>query len=141
MIISRKTDYGLRILLELSKLPPGTAISAKELASRQGIPFPFLSKIIADLASNRFLETKRGLKGGIKLSVAPESISILDVVEALDGGVGLCYCSARPVECPRQSYCPIRKNLQQVEDKIRDELRNISIGALAQEELGALKEA
>ncbi len=141
MIISRKTDYGLRIILELSKLPPGTAISARELASRQGIPFPFLSKIIAELASSRLLETKRGLKGGIKLSVPPESITVLDVVEAVDGGINLCYCSARPVDCPRQSYCPIRKALKEVEEKIKGELSSINIGALAQEELRALEAA
>ncbi len=141
MVISRKADYGLRILLELSKLPPGAAISARELASRQGIPFPFLSKIIAELASHRFLETRRGLKGGIKLSVPPEAITVLDVVEAVDGGVNLCYCSARPVDCPRRNYCPIRKSLTKVEEKIKEELRSINIGALAQEELRALKEA
>lgn len=141
MIISRKTDYGLRILLELSKLPQGTAISARELAFRQGIPFPFLSKIIADLASKHIVETKRGMKGGIKLSLTPDSISVLDIVEAIDGGINLCYCSARSIECQRQNYCSIRKNLKLVEEKLREELRKITIAALTQEELRALGEA
>jgi len=141
MLVTRKTDYGLRILLELSKLPFGTSIPAKELASRQGIPSPFLSKIVADLASRHILETKRGVKGGIRLSIPPESISILDVVEAIDGGISICYCSARPVDCPRQSYCPIRKNFKLVEEKLKEELRHITIANLAKEELKALKEA
>jgi len=141
MIISRKADYGLRIVLELSKIPPGTTLSAKELATRQGIPSPFLAKIVAQLASNHILETKRGLKGGIKLSAPPECISVLDVIEAVDGCVGICYCSVRPVECPRRNYCSIRRNLNPIEEKIKSELKSITIATLAQEELRALEEA
>jgi Rrf2 family protein len=141
MIISRKADYGLRIVLELSKIPPGTTLSAKELATRQGIPSPFLAKIVAQLASNHILETKRGLKGGIKLSAPPECISVLDVIEAVDGCVGICYCSVRSVECPRRNYCSIRRNLNPIEEKIKSELKSITIATLAQEELRALEEA
>lgn len=141
MFITRKVDYGLRVLLELSKLPFGTAIPAKELASRQGIPSPFLSKIVANLASKHILETKRGVKGGIRLSMPPESISVLDVLEAVDGGINICYCSARSIDCPRQGYCSIRKNLKQVEEKLKENLRHITIATLSEEELRALEEA
>lgn len=141
MIISRKADYGLRIVLELSKNPPGTTLSARELATRQGIPTPFLAKIVAQLASNNILETKRGLKGGIRLSAPPESISVLDIIEAVDGCIGICYCSVRSVDCPRRNYCSIRKNLNPIEEKIKSELKGITIAALAQEELRALQEA
>ncbi len=141
MIISRRADYGLRIVLELSKNPPGTTLSAKELATRQGIPSPFLAKIVAELASNHILETKRGLKGGIRLSVAPESISVLDVIEALDGCIGICYCSVRSVDCPRRNYCSIRKNLTPIEEKVKSELKGITIADLARQELRTLQGA
>ncbi len=130
MCLTRKVDYGLRVVLELSKEPEGTLVPARELARRQGIPLPFLSKVIADLASARILETKRGVNGGIRLCVSPESISVLDVLEAVDGFPGLCYCAGHEVECHRKPYCGIRATMLAIEEKLRSELKAISVAAM-----------
>jgi len=134
MLLTKKADYGIRIVLELSKMPSGTLISTKELARRQGIPLPFLSKIVAELASAQILETKRGAKGGVKLSVSPEAISLLDIMEAVDGPVGLSYCAVEPGRCHREPHCSIRCCLMKVQETLRNELQNISIASLVQTE-------
>jgi len=141
MHLTRKADYGIRIVLELAKMPLGTTLPAKELARRQGIPLPFLSKIIADLASARILETKRGARGGVRLCSSPDNISLLDVVEALDGPLGLSYCSHHQVNCHRGPYCAIRNALFRAQENLKEELRSITLASLAESELSNLEQA
>lgn len=140
MHLTRKADYGIRIVLELAKMPQGTTLPAKELARRQGIPLPFLSKIVADLASAKILETKRGAKGGVRLCIPPESISLMDVLEAVDGNFGLSYCACHQVDCYREPYCAIRKALLRVQRGLEEELRRITLASLAENELANLQQ-
>lgn len=139
MRLTRKADYGIRIVLELAKMPQGTTLPAKELARRQGIPLPFLSKIVADLASAKILETKRGAKGGVRLCLPPDSISVMDVLKAVDGNFGLSYCSCHQVNCHREPYCAIREALFQIQKSLEKELRSVTLASLAENELSNLQ--
>ncbi|HEX9016400.1 MAG TPA: Rrf2 family transcriptional regulator, partial [Chloroflexota bacterium] len=85
MQITRKADYGVRTIMDVAALEPGAMAQTHEVASRQGIPLNFLAKIVPALARAGLLRSYRGSGGGIALGRPPEQITLLDVVEAVDG--------------------------------------------------------
>lgn len=107
MEISRRTDYGVRVILDLANLPFSQRASTQDIADRQSIPAPFLAKIISQLSLSGLVTTYRGAGGGVSLARPASEISLLQVIEALDGPVRLNRCVIEPSACPRDSYCPV----------------------------------
>ena len=107
MEISRRTDYGVRVILDLASLPDSQRASTQEIASRQSIPSPFLAKIISQLALAGLVTTFRGAGGGVTLARPPSEISLLHVIEALEGPIRLNRCLIEPQTCSRDGHCPV----------------------------------
>ena len=107
MEISRRTDYGVRVILDLAALPADERASTQEIADRQSIPAPFLAKIISQLSMSGLVITYRGAGGGVTLARPASEISLLHVLEALDGPFRLNRCSIEPGACPRDEFCPV----------------------------------
>jgi Rrf2 family protein len=107
MEISRRTDYGVRVILDLASLPENGQASTREIADRQSIPGPFLAKIISQLSLSGLVTTYRGAGGGVRLARPPAEISLLQVIEALEGPVRLNRCAIQPSLCPRDEFCLI----------------------------------
>jgi Rrf2 family protein len=107
MEISRRTDYAVRVILDLATLSDETRASTQEIADRQNIPAPFLAKIISQLSLSGLVTTFRGAGGGVSLARPPAEISLLQVIEALDGPVRLNRCVIEPSACPRDEFCPV----------------------------------
>ncbi|HXF70237.1 MAG TPA: Rrf2 family transcriptional regulator [Thermoflexus sp.] len=107
MEISRRADYAMRVILDLAMLPSGMRARARDIARRQAIPYAFLQKIIRDLCAAGFIEASRGRRGGVRLARPPESITLLEVLEAMEGPIRLNRCSREPHLCPRSSFCAI----------------------------------
>jgi Rrf2 family protein len=107
MEISRRTDYGVRVILDLASLPGDERASTEEIAKRQSIPAPFLAKIISQLSLSGLVITYRGAGGGVKLARPASEINLLQVIEALDGPVRLNRCVIEPGACPRDKFCPV----------------------------------
>ena len=107
MEISRRTDYGVRVILDLASLPENGRAPTQEIADRQNIPSPFLAKIISQLSLSGLATTYRGAGGGVRLARPPEEISLLQVIEALEGPIRLNRCVIQPSLCPRDRSCPI----------------------------------
>jgi Rrf2 family protein len=107
MEISRRTDYGVRVILDLASQSGEVRASTQEIADRQSIPAPFLAKIISQLSLSGLVTTFRGAGGGVSLARPPSEISLLQVIEALDGPVRLNRCVIEPSACPRDEFCPV----------------------------------
>jgi Rrf2 family iron-sulfur cluster assembly transcriptional regulator len=107
MEISRRTDYGVRVIMDLATLPESARASTQEIAARQNIPAPFLAKIISRLSLSGLVFTYRGAGGGVSLARPASEISLLHVIEALDGPVRLNRCVIEPSACPRDEHCPV----------------------------------
>ena len=107
MEINRRTDYGVRVILHLASLPQNGRTSTQEIADQQNIPAPFLAKIISQLSLSGLVETYRGSSGGVSLARPASEISLLHVIEALDGPVRLNRCVIEPSACPRDEHCPV----------------------------------
>jgi Rrf2 family protein len=109
MQITRQADYALRAVVFLSRLNGGQKASTSSIAEEQKIPASFLAKIVSQLSIAGLIQTSRGARGGVSLAKAPEDISVLDVVEAIDGPVMLNECAGNPDNCPFGDTCPLQK--------------------------------
>ena len=107
MQISRRTDYGFRVILHLAALPADQRASTQDIAAQQHIPGPFLAKIVSQLSIAGLVTTHRGAAGGVALAIPPEEINLLQVIEALDGPLILNRCLIQPESCPRNEKCPV----------------------------------
>jgi Rrf2 family protein len=118
--ISRQTEYGVLALIDLASFPPGSRLQTSDVAQRQAIPESYLIKIVNRLAQVELLQTYRGTEGGIALARPAEKISMLEIIQALEGKINLNICSREPAHCELSaqcSACPLWVGLQKVFDQ------------------------
>jgi Rrf2 family protein len=108
MQITRQADYAVRAVLHLSRLGSAQRASTSSVAEEQHIPPSFLAKIISQLSIAGLLHTSRGARGGVTLAREPKDISLLEVVEAIDGPIVLNECAGDTSACTFDHDCPLR---------------------------------
>jgi Rrf2 family iron-sulfur cluster assembly transcriptional regulator len=128
-IIRRKTDYSLRALLAI--LQAGRPLRVEELAEREEAPAPFLYKALADLAEAGILEGQRGPRGGYTLARPAGGISVLEVVEALQGPLRMSECLGGKRTCTREETCVQRVAWQKAQQGLVATLGGITLEHLA----------
>lgn len=129
MQITRQADYALRAMYYLAKKDPNQRAATSQIAQEQRIPPSFLAKIISQLSIAGLIHTSRGARGGVSLARPPAEISILEVVEAIDGPIMLNECTASPDACPFGEECPIRPLWCQAQEELVERLRVTSFAA------------
>jgi Rrf2 family protein len=107
MQITRQADYAIRAVLYLARLGPNQRAATSIVAAEQKIPPSFLAKIISQLSIAGLLHTSRGARGGVSLAREAKEISLLDVVEAIDGPILLNECVNDGNTCTFESECPL----------------------------------
>lgn len=130
MQITRQADYAVRAIMYLARLGPDEKAATSKIAEKQDIPLSFLAKIIAQLSVAGLLQTMRGAHGGVTLAKAPGDITLLEVVEAIDGPIQLNQCVEDGYECP-VSGCPIRAVWEEIQDDLVHRLRNTTFAKFA----------
>lgn len=123
MQITRQADYALRAMIYLSKIEPNQRAATSRIAELQHIPPSFLAKIISQLSIAGLIHTSRGARGGVSLARPPENISVLEVVEAIDGPIALNECSHANGNCPFGDDCPLRDLWCETQAELVDKLR------------------
>ena len=135
MRVSAKADYALRALIEIAVRADGTAVSAEQLGKAQSIPHGFLQAILADLRRADIVVSQRGQSGGWRFARKPESVTVADVIRAVDGPLVSVY-GLRPEAV---EYDESAQVLQHVWIAARHSLRNVfeqvSIEVLASRKL------
>ncbi len=131
MEISRRTDYGVRVILDLASLGQNERASTQEIAERQNIPGPFLAKIVSQLALSGLVATYRGAGGGVRLARPASEISLLHVIETLDGPIRLNRCVIEPGSCPRDKHCPVHHIWAKAQDDLTQLLEITTFDRLA----------
>jgi len=89
--VSAKSDYALRALIEIAANTDAAAVTAEELGRRQDIPRGFLQAILADLRRADIVMSQRGQAGGWRMAKDPESVTVADVIRAVDGPLVSVY--------------------------------------------------
>jgi Rrf2 family protein len=128
MKLSKKSEYGLRALLELTLAHGRMTLQRHEIADRQHIPVEFLEQILLMLKRAGLVASRRGIKGGYTLIKQPEEISLGQVIRILDGPLAPIGCVSKSAyqkcrECPYadKPQCPV----QQVMGTVRDAIAGI----------------
>jgi Rrf2 family protein len=127
--LSKKADYGLIALKHLAQHSQ-VSVSAREIASEYRIPAELLAKILQRLARKGLLVSQQGTHGGYVLARDPAKISIVDVIEALDGPIGITPCE-RGSSCEQLDRCSVKDPLMAVRAKMVRILGDTSIYELA----------
>lgn len=130
MELSRAADYAVRAVLELAGSGAESPFSTAEVARRQGIPRPMLAKIVPRLAQHGLVVSRRGSRGGLFLGRSPEDISLLEVVEAIEGRIVLNRCVRSPAECPLSASCAVHEQWKGAQVLLRGFLQSVTIANL-----------
>lgn len=134
MRLTRAGEYAVRCSLYLSSRNRGQVISRKEISREMDIPGPFLTKIAQQLAKAGILEIVQGARGGYRLLASPETVSLLDVIEVIEGELFLNDCVLRPESCFRSPSCAIHRVWEKARDQLRQTLRQATMDKLLEEE-------
>jgi Rrf2 family iron-sulfur cluster assembly transcriptional regulator len=131
MILTRASEYAIRCILFLSTRQPGEVVSRRTVSGEMDIPTQFLSKIAQRLAQVGLIEIRQGAKGGYLLARPPGEISLLDVIEAVEGEVFLNQCLMRPDFCARTPGCSVHQVWVQAREGLRRVLGGADFASLA----------
>ena len=124
MQITRQADYAVRAMIYLTQLGDERRASTSQIAQEKRIPPSFLAKIVSQLSVAGLLQTSRGARGGVSLAKSPNEISLLDVVEAIDGPILLNECVADHSACSFGDSCPMKPVWCDAQHELVERLRN-----------------
>lgn len=134
-LLTKETDYAIRALLSLAKEYISLK-NAKVIAEEENIPYRFLRKILQKLKEEKYIETKKGLNGGIRLVRDPAKMNIRDLIELFQGRIELSSCMFRKKLCDNRRTCVLRKKIKSVEEDVIREFESITIYDLLRESGG-----
>jgi Rrf2 family protein len=137
MQITRQADYALRAMLYLAQMEPTQRAATSQIADEQHIPPSFLAKIISQLSIAGLIHTSRGARGGVSLARQPEEITILEVVEAIDGPISLNECTHSSSACPFGESCPLRPLWCETQSELVQRLRATNFAQFVKEQVPA----
>jgi FeS assembly SUF system regulator len=129
--MTRLTDYGIVLLTLFARDPKRPMRSARDLAAEAHLPQPTVSKLLKVLARHGLLEAHRGVKGGFNLARPASEITVADVVEALEGPIGVTECTAHSGGCVIERFCIVRANWRKINHVVHDALRGITLAEMA----------
>jgi Rrf2 family iron-sulfur cluster assembly transcriptional regulator len=118
-------------MVHLAAIPAGEHALARDVAIEAGIPAHFLAKILQDLARNGFLKSSKGPRGGFRLAVPADEISMLRIVEAVDGAGRFDRCIGGSPECNDKAACGMHDSWMELRSRIIEYLEGTTIAALA----------
>ncbi|MBI2757413.1 MAG: Rrf2 family transcriptional regulator [Chloroflexi bacterium] len=130
MQITRQADYAVRAVLHLARLGNTERAATSLIAEKQHIPPSFLAKIISQLSIAGLLHTSRGARGGVTLGRDPKDISVLEVVEAIDGPIRLNECVGEDGLCLFENECPLRSIWCDAQEQLVAKLRGTNFAQL-----------
>ncbi len=130
MKISTKGRYGLRTLMDIASHQSAGPVNLRDIAARQEISPKYLWQIINLLKTAGLVRGTRGPKGGYVLLRPPSEITLLDIVQVLEGPVSLVECVDDPSYCPREKECISRRIWDEVSQTIRNALRPLTLAEI-----------
>ncbi|MGI6647685.1 MAG: RrF2 family transcriptional regulator [Bacillota bacterium] len=129
-IIRRNTDYAIRALVHLA-INLGQVVSAGEIAASQEVPIDFLQKILQKFVRQGLVQSHRGIQGGFSLSRDPSQVTVLEIVEIMQGKLVMNRCFLGKDGCPRAPKCALKQNWLDLEQQLVDSLAGITLQDLA----------
>jgi len=141
MQVSTRSRYGLRLMVYLARAYGNGIALMREVSSAEGISEKYLGQIIIPLKNAGLVSSQRGSKGGYALARPPESITVKDVVEAIEGDVSPVPCVDDPEACARKSSCVAAMVWQKLADDMAASLSSFTLAELARRAEGIAEPA
>lgn len=133
MRISSRCEYGLRAMVFLAARDRERPVPLPEIAAGEGIPGPFLERILARLRESGLVKATRGVSGGYQLARGAGSIAVGDVVTALEGPLSLVGCVPDDGGCERADSCASRVVWRRLDTAISGALNSITLEDISRE--------
>ena len=131
--VSRLTDYAT-VVMTCIAAHPTTVLSTGQIAEQTRLELPTVSKLLKALSHASLVESFRGVNGGYRLARPASEISLADIVEALEGPIGMTECSTAEGQCDRESACGVRGSWQKVNSVLDSALRAVSLAEMLKPE-------
>ncbi|RZA19536.1 MAG: SUF system Fe-S cluster assembly regulator [Lysobacteraceae bacterium] len=127
--VTKLTDYATVVLTVLAS-DAEAVLSATELAERAGLEVPTVAKLLKPLAQAGLVDGFRGANGGYRLARSAAEISLVEIVEAMEGPLGMTECSVHAGQCGIESSCGVRANWRRINDVVADALREVTLAQM-----------
>ena len=114
MVFTSSAEYAIRAITHLALLPTGTLAGAKEISRAEGIPMPFLWKILKKLCRRKLVRSFKGLRGGYELARPAEQINLQDLVAATNGDELDGRCVLGLAHCDEDRPCPLHDQWKEI---------------------------
>ena len=131
--VTKAGEYGLRAMAYLVNQGADAKISIAEISQARDIPEPYLRKLLKPLIQKGIVVSIRGVSGGVKLGRAPEEITLLEVVEALEGPISLNTCLVHGESCQFIHDCGMHPVWEEAQNAMFQVLRNKDLTSLLDE--------
>lgn len=141
MQLNQATDYAFRAVLVLARLRPGEVVDARTIAAEEQIPLRFLLRILRSLVKAGIAASHRGAGGGYALARRPGEVTLLDVVEAVEGPIRINRCLLDPEYCSKRwaDRCPVHRVLAGVQSVLARELAQHNFAELIDPEFQIMR--
>lgn len=125
--ISKSVDYAVRILVHLATLESGTLVRIETIARTRRLPATYIRQLIAPLIVAGLIESKRGAGGGLRLGTPAHAISLLTIIEAIDGPVRFDQRRSTNHKRTVRAICPISRMWMRTERRMRQEFKAVRL--------------
>jgi Rrf2 family protein len=141
MRISKKGEYALRAMIDLSLNYKKGPIQIHQISQRERIPEKFLEQILLELKKSGLLQSKRGIGGGYSLIKSPDQISLAQVIRIIDGPLAPLGCVSKwaHISCPEEKNCGLQLVMLDVRNAIAKILEGITFTDVCKRTKGLLK--
>lgn len=129
MQLTRSADYAVRAMQDIAVQTDKENRRARThmVAQRKDIPPALLAKLVPLLVRAGLLDSQRGARGGLSLARPASDISMLEIVEAIEGPIAINRCTATPMQCDKVDHCSVHPVWQQAQDYLLDLLNTTSL--------------
>ena len=131
MKINTRARYAVRLMADIMKHGDGTIVPLNEVAKRQDLSKRYLSQLAIHLKNSQLLKSVWGMNGGYKLGRPATEITILEIIESVEGQISVIDCIADKDFCPRIDYCECIEVWREINDGITDTLASYTLADLA----------
>lgn len=128
--LTKRADYAVRSVLALGRIPAGERRSVRHLADDQRIPARFLPQVMRDLVEAGIVEGTVGRTGGYRLARPASAISLLDVIEAIEGDGRRRDCVLRNAPCGMSGTCDVHEVFEAAQADVLRRLDQTSVGVV-----------
>lgn len=124
--VSRLTDYAT-VVMTCIAAHPDEVLSTGQIAEEAHLELPTVSKLLKSLGHAGLVDSFRGVNGGYRLARSAQQISLADIVEAIEGPLGVTECTLGEGQCERQAQCGVRDSWQRIHHVLDNALRTMSL--------------